>query len=401
MPLSIHTAREFLHLLVERFRDVRCQQVAASLTVTTLLALVPLITVSLVLFSNFPVFDAVGSALRGFLLENLLPQKAGEVIAKYTLQFTQKAGQLTFLGIAILVVTVAITLLTIDRAFNSIFHVARPPRTLRRLLVYWSVVTLGPLLLGGSIAAATYVASASLGLVNEPAWVRSALFRALPFVFVTVLLTFLYSAVPNRNIRLRDALVGGVAAAVLFSLVQKVFGFYVSKFPTYTLIYGAFATLPIFVIWLFLSWNVVLIGALITAVLPEFLWGSRVAPPHPGRNTFGALQILRELGVAQRGGRGRSGRQLAVVSRQTEADSEKLLERLRDAAWITRTEAGEWMLSCRLDDIALRDVFARFSFSPRCVPADAMDDPLTSRLLALHEQAAERLSISLAELFAQ
>ena len=400
MRSGFNTFRDFLHLLIERFVAVRCQQVAASLTVTTLLALVPLITVSLVLFSNFPVFDALGSALRGFLLDNLLPQKAGDVIAKYSLQFSQKAGQLTVLGILILVVTVAITLLTIDRAFNSIFHVARPPRTLRRLLIYWTVITLGPLLLGGSIAATSYIASASLGLVNEPEWVRSALFRALPFVFITVLLTFLYFAVPNRNIRLRDALVGGVVAAVSFALLQKLFGLYLVRFPTYTLIYGAFATLPIFLVWLYLSWNVVLVGALITAVLPEFLWGSRVAPPFPGRNTFGALLVLRELGEAQRNGRGRSGWRLAVTSRQTEADCEQLLERLREESWITRNEDGEWMLARRLDDIALRDVFARFSFSPRCVPADALDDVLTQRLLALHEHAAERLSLSLADLFA-
>lgn len=401
MPPAIRISREFLRLLSERFSAVRCQQIAASLTVTTLLALVPLITVSVVLFSNFPVFDALASALRGFLLENLLPQKAGEVIAKYSMQFSQKAGQLTVLGLSILVGTVAITLITIDRAFNSIFHVARPPRTLRRLLVYWSVVTLGPLLLGGSIAATSYLASASLGLVNEPHWVRSALFRALSFMFIAVLLTFLYYAIPNRSIRPRDALVGGVCAALLFVMVQKAFGLYVARFPSYTLIYGAFATLPIFVIWLYLSWNVVLVGALITAVLPEFLWGSRVAPPYPGRNTFGALQILRELGEAQRSGRGRSGWQLAVVSRQTEAECEHLLERLREAAWAARKEDGEWMLTCRLDDIVLREVFARFSFSPHCVPADAMDDVLTRRLLALHEQAAEHLSISLAELFAQ
>ena len=400
MRSAFNTSREFLQLLTDRFIAVRCEQVAASLTVTTLLALVPLITVSLVMFSNYPVFNALGSALRDFLLDNLLPQKAGDVIAKYSLQFSQNAGQLTVLGTLILVVTVVITLLTIDRAFNSMFHVARPPRTLRRLLIYWSVITLGPLLLGGSIAATSYVAGASLGLINDPYWVRSALFRALPFIFVTVLLTFLYFAVPNRSIRLRDALAGGLVAAVLFALLQKLFGLYIARFPTYTLIYGAFATLPIFLVWLYLSWNVVLVGALITAVLPEFRWGSRVAPPFPGRNTFGALLVLRELGEAQRNGRGRSGQHLAVTSRQTEADCELLLERLRDEAWITRNEEGEWMLARRLDDIALRDVFARFSFSPRCIPADALDDVLTQRLRALHDQAAERLSLSLADLFA-
>lgn len=399
MRSAFNTSRDFLDLLIDRFVAVRCDQVAASLTFTTLLALVPLLAVSLVVFSNFPVFDALGSALRGFLLDNLLPQKAGDVIATYTLQFSQNAGRLTVLGSAILVATVLVTLFTIDRAFNAIFHVARPPRALRRLLTYWSVITLGPLLLGGCIAATTYIASASVGLINDPGWVKSATFRALPFAFVAVLLTFLYMAVPNRSIHMRDGLAGGVTATALFALLQKGFGLYVAKFPSYTLIYGAFATLPIFLLWLYLCWNVVLLGALITAVLPEFRWGSRVAAPFPGRNTYGALLILRELGHAQRRGGSRSGRDLAVVSRQSEADCELLLERLRDEAWIARDEAGEWILARSLEDIALRDVFARFSFSPRGIPADALDDPLTRRLLAHHEQAAQRLSVSLAELF--
>lgn len=399
MRTALKTLRDFLHLLIDRFLAVRCEQVAASLTFTTLLALVPLLTVSLVLFSNFPVFSALGGALRGFLLDNLLPDKAGEVIATYSLQFSQNAGQLTLLGSLILLATVVITLFTIDSAFNSIFHVARPRRALRRLLTYWSVITLGPLLLGGCIAATSYVAGASLGLVDESGWVKSATFRAMPFALIIALLTFLYYAVPNRAIRLRDALAGGVTAAVLFALLQKGFGLYVARFPTYTLIYGAFATLPIFLLWLYLCWNVVLIGALITAVLPEFGWGSRIAPAFPGRNTYAALLILQELGRAQRAGGKRSGHDLAVISRQSEADCELLLERLREQAWIASNEGGDWLLARRLDDITVGDVFARFSFSPRGIPSDAQDDVLTRRLLALHEQAAQQLSPSLAELF--
>lgn len=395
------TAYEFLLLLIDRFRDVRCQQVAASLTFTTLLSLVPLLTVSLVLISNFPVFDTLASALRSFLLDNMLPQKAGDVIAKYTLQFSQKASQLTLVGMLLLVVTLVITLMTIDRTLNAIFRVARPQKIWRRIVVYWVVVSLGPLLLGAGIAGVTYVVSASLGAVNEPLWVRSALFRSMPMLLLAGLLTFLYSSVPNRPIQLRHALAGGVFATFAFALLQKLFGLYISKFPTYTLIYGAFATVPIFLLWLYLSWTVVLLGALITAVLPEFLWGRRSVPRRPGREVVCALLALRALGQAQRKGESRGGLQLAAASRQTESEVELMLERMRDAEWVAQTDEGDWMLARRLEDLSLADVFERFAFSPLCAAGTgtADDIDLRARLLEAYGNAAEKLALPLSRLF--
>lgn len=403
MTFPLSRAREFLRLLAENFRRVRGQQVAASLAFTTLLSLVPLITVALALLSNFPMFAELAEALRGFLLSNLLPEKAGAVIAKYTLQFSQQADRLTAIGSLVLFATAIMLMLTIDRALNAIWNVSRPQRPLRRLLVYWAVLSLGPLVLGASVAAVGYVTQASLGMVSDPAWLRALTLRLVPLLLLAALLAFIYYAVPNRPVRLGDAAAGGFVAATAFTLLQRLFGLYLSHFPTYTLVYGAFATLPVFLLWLYLSWVVVLGGALMAAVLPEFRWGSRVAPRFPGRGCYAALLVLADLGEAQRTREIRSLRRLAVVSRQNESEAEQTMEQLQAIGWVALTEDGRWVLTCRPEDLSLRDVFARFAFAAGSLPAGSSpaETRLRERLLALHGEAASRLEVPLSVLFAE
>ncbi|MBZ0133025.1 MAG: YihY family inner membrane protein [Rhodocyclaceae bacterium] len=260
---------DFLKRCLTRFREERCTQAAASLAFTTLLALVPLLTVALVLITHFDLFSGLGTALRNFLLANLLPEKAGKVIASYALQFSQKTGRLTVLGMGMLVATALLLLLSIDRVFGKIWRVRQPRPLLKRIFVYLGVLILGPVVLGASVAVATYLLTASLGLVNEPRWLTSLLLKILPAGLLAALCGLLYYAMPNRPVATRHAIAGGIVAAIGFALVQRGFGLYVSAFPSYTLIYGAFATVPIFLVWLYLSWLVVLVGALTTAVLGE------------------------------------------------------------------------------------------------------------------------------------
>lgn len=260
---------EFLTRCVARFREERCAQAAASLAFTTLLALVPLLTVALVLISHFDLFSGLGTALRNFLLANLLPEKAGKVIATYMLQFTQKTGRLTALGTGMLVATALLLMLSIDRVFGQIWRVKEPRPLVRRIFIYLGGLALGPVVLGACVVAATYLMTASLGLVNEPKWMTNLFLKILPALLLAALCGLIYYAMPNRPVMPRHAVVGGAVAALGFALVQRGFGFYVSAFPNYTLIYGAFATVPIFLVWLYLSWLVVLAGALATAVLGE------------------------------------------------------------------------------------------------------------------------------------
>lgn len=260
---------DFLTRCIARFREERCAQAAASLAFTTLLALVPLVTVALVLITHFDLFSALGTVLRNFLLANLLPEKAGKVIAAYALQFSQKAGRLTILGMTMLVATALLQLLSIDRVFGRIWRVRQPRPLFRRILVYLGVLLLGPVVVGGCVAAATYVLTASLGLVDEPRWMTHFLLKALPALLLAAMCGLIYYAMPYRPVAPRHALVGGLVAACGFLLLQRGFGIYIAAFPGYTLIYGAFATVPIFLVWLYLSWLVVLVGALTTAILGE------------------------------------------------------------------------------------------------------------------------------------
>jgi membrane protein len=260
---------EFLSRCVNRFREERCAQAAASLAFTTLLALVPLLTVTLVLISHFDLLSGLGAALRSFLLDNLLPDKAGKVIATYALQFTQKTGRLTALGTGILIVTALLLLFSIERVFSHIWRVKQQRPLLKRIMIYLAGLVLGPVLVGASVAVATYLLTASLGLVNEPKWITDLLLKTLPVLLLAALCSWIYFAMPNRSVAIWHAMSGGLVTALGFALIQRGFALYLSLVPNYKLIYGAFATLPILLVWLYLSWLVVLAGALATAVLGE------------------------------------------------------------------------------------------------------------------------------------
>ena len=242
-------------------------QVAASLSFSTLLGLVPLIAMGLVLLMYMPFAADMAAAMEKFLLANLLPDKAGKIIARYVEQFAHKTERLTLLGAAILAATALMQMLTIEHTFNSIWRVKASRPLLRRLGMHLLALFLGPLLFGGGLAAIGYIAGVSFGLVNEPAWLNALFFRVLPLLAMTLLFGLLYYVVPNRTVSKWHALIGGIFATAGFSLMQRMFSVYVANFPAYTVIYGAFAAVPIFLIWLHFSWSVVLVGALIVAEL--------------------------------------------------------------------------------------------------------------------------------------
>lgn len=373
--MSFAHLRNFLHLLYERFIDTRCALVAGSLTFTTLLAIVPLLAVALAVFSNFPGFAQFGQSLSDFLLDNLLPETAGRIIATYALEFTQKAGNLTLIGTAVLIATALSLMLTIDGVLNTIWGVRRPRPLLARLTIYWVVLTLGPLFLGGSLAATSYLISASLGVVNDPPWLRVIVARTLPVVLLGLLFGFLYFSIPNRRVNPWHALVGGVAAALGFMAMQRALGIYFAYFPTYTLIYGTFATLPIFLLWLYLSWVVILLGAIVAATFPAYLSQIRALPEFPGSRAYGALLILRELARAQQEGIACEAETLFRAARQTPANGEAILECMLDARWVARNDEEDWLLARRIDDLRLSDVLTRFCLSParlRALPDDGL-----------------------------
>jgi membrane protein len=262
--------RAFVLCVVRRFSAENLDEVSASLAFTTLLSLVPLVALVLSLAPLSPAFPALAEQFDHYLVRNLLPQGSAGLIAKTVLGFSQKAAQVTAAGLVLLAATAFLLLLTIERAFNKVWRVALRRQWWQRLRLYAVLIALWPLALGAIAAAISYAVTVSLGLVDEPPWLRRIVYQAMGVALPALFLGGLYYLVPNSRVRLRDAAWAGLVAACAFALMQRGFELYLQQFPSYQTIYGAFATVPIFLVWLYLSWAVVLIGALVAATLPEF-----------------------------------------------------------------------------------------------------------------------------------
>ena len=301
LPNKAPSLVEFGRIVGQRFVEERCLQIASSLTYTTLLAIVPIVTVALILMSAFPVFRELMDHIHQFLLKNMLPESAG-AIAGYAEQFTKNAARLTAVGLLFLFVTAMIVLLTIDKAFNQIWRVPRPRSLVQRVFIYWALLTVGPVLIGASLSLTSWVVTLSLGLVRDVPYAGFVLLKMVPILLTGVAFALLFISLPNRRVLVRDALSGGFLAALAFEGMKRGFAAYVTHFPTYTLVYGAFASVPIFLLWIYLSWLVVLLGAVITAVMPEWRERASQVEPVPGSQFLDALQILRLLWEAHRTG---------------------------------------------------------------------------------------------------
>lgn len=359
--MTLQSFREFAALFAARFSATRCPQVASSLAFTTLLALVPLVTVTLSAFGSLPGMDQLGASLKIFLLENLLPDRAGKIITTYAIQFSQKAARMTLIGTGLLAITALMLLATIERVFNLIWGVRKPRPMLLRITVYWFMLTLGPAILGGSVFATGYLVSTSMQWSAHLPWIAELAARVLPPLLLGALFSFLYYAVPNHPIRPLHAICGGLSAAVVFFLMQRAFGMFLVQFPTYTLIYGTFAVLPIFLVWLYLSWIVILLGALVAATLPAFLERSRHTPSFPGSEAWKAIGILLQLAMAQQSGRTTGFMQLREQVGIAEPEAESLLGKLAESGWATRAENGEWVLTQTPDRIQVNAIIRRFA----------------------------------------
>jgi membrane protein len=285
-------AAEFVMAVTRRFFEDRAAQAAGSLTFTTLLSVVPLLAVALSLSTAFPVFDEAITTLQLFLFENFLPDADGvETISEQILSFTEQAGRLTTIGLAFLVVTAVMLMLTIDDTLNRIFRVRRRRPLAHKIIVYWSVLTLWPALIGASLSLTTYL----IGNASMP-------LRLVPFAFTWAALTLLYILVPYRHVGILHAASGGLLAGAAFEVAKRAFALYLANFPTYTMIYGAFAALPVFLLWMYVSWLVVLAGAVFTAMLPGYRVIALERNRAPGRELTEALDILAVLSRAQDGG---------------------------------------------------------------------------------------------------
>ena len=339
-----------LQVLRQRFREDRLGLTAGSLTFTTMIALVPLATVMLAVFSAFPIFGQFQGALEKYLIQSLVPEGIARPVLGALTQFSAKAHRLGAVGLAALGLTALALMLTIDRTLNAIWRVRQPRPLGQRVLVYWAVATLGPLLLGASLTLTSYAVSTSRGWVGALPGGVSLLLEVLEFLLLAGAMAALFHHVPNTSVRWRHALSGGLFVAVGVEVAKKGLAWYLLKVPTYSTIYGAFATVPIFLVWLYLGWLVVLFGAVIAAYAPSLSLHLRHRADVPGQRFGLALELLRELARARAAApRGLAAVQLAEALRTETPQLEPPLELLVALDWVARLdEPGEprYVLLC-------------------------------------------------------
>lgn len=326
--------RNTLQTLRERFHEDHLALTAGSLTFTSVLALVPFVTVALAVFTAFPMFAELQKVLQRWLVESLVPESIARQVLGYVTQFSAKASRLGVAGFSMLLVTALALILTIDGTLNAIWRVRRLRPLTQRVLIYWAGLTLGPLALGASLALTSYVMTASGGLVKSlPAGLR-LLFDSIQFFMLAAGMAALYRYVPNTPVKWRDAWAGGLFVAVGMELAKKLLALYLSKVPTYSVIYGAFATLPIFLLWIYVAWLIVLFGAVVAAYLPVVRMG--VARRGGAGWAFQlAVEVLQALHAVC--GQPAKGLRLSELARRLRVDAlqlEPVLETLQALDWV-------------------------------------------------------------------
>jgi len=321
--------------LRERFREDRLGLTASSLTFTTTIALVPLVTVALAVFTAFPMFAKFQDVLQKWLVASLVPDNIARQVLGYLSQFAGKASKLGFAGLVALLVTALALIFTIDRTLNSIWRVRALRPLGQRLLIYWSAVTLGPLILGVSVTLTSYAISSSRGLVDGLPGGVGLLLDLVQFAMVAAGMAAMFHYVPNTHVRWGHAWMGGLFVSSGMEVAKRLLAYYLSLVPTYSAVYGAFATLPILLVWIYVAWVIVLLGAALTAHVPSLIAGVPQARTGPGARFGLALELLSVLDASRLQRRkGHTRPELCVLLSTDALELEPVLEALTALDWI-------------------------------------------------------------------
>lgn len=260
----------FFNVFWLRFNQNKLNQAAGYLTYSTMLALVPLIMVVFFIFSAFPVFNEVTGELKQFIFDNFAPN-ASNMVGEYIDQFVDNSKQMSAVGIVSLIVVALMLINTIDRTLNSIWQDSSIRPTLFSFAIYWLILTLGPIIIATSIGISSYVTALARDFLQSDMGLPFGLklLSFIPFMLTWFIFTLIYSVVPNKKVSIKHSAAGALVAAIFFTLGKQAFTWYITNFPSYQLIYGAMATLPIMLLWIQLSWIAILLGAQLAAVLGD------------------------------------------------------------------------------------------------------------------------------------
>jgi len=349
----------FCRFAMRQFYSQRGLQIASSLSYATLLSLVPLLTVVYVFLGNLPMFEKFGGTVQNFIFSNFVPA-FGDTIQQYLNEFSQKASQLSVTSIAFLLVIALMLLVTIDNALNQIWHVKVQRRPAARFLVYWAILTLGPVLMGVGIVMTTYVLSLSVvSNVEATLGMKTRMLSYIPFLTSAVTFTLLYILLPNCVVSRRHAITGGVIAAALFEFAKYGFGIYVSSSTFYQDVYGAIVVIPVFLIWIYTSWVIVILGAHITFCLSAFrLSAEMTGSKGPDWSFTDACRVIKALWNAQKAGEALTINDLRSSGvKIPHYQVNEIMNALHESNWIQIDPKGGWLLSRDMSELTLMDLY--------------------------------------------
>jgi membrane protein len=375
MKTAQHDFVNFARFVAAKFRQDKCTQMAASLTFDTLLSLVPLLTIALTLFSAFPVFADFSEQIKHFLLSNLLPETGGKMISRYVEQFAESASKLTAFGLAFLAVTAMLMMITIDNAFNTIWRISKPRPLIKRIMVYWAIITLAPLLIGASLSLTSWLIGLSIGYTRQAPMFGVISLKVVPIILTTLAFSLLFRWLPNQFVSARHAAIGGVVAAAAFESMNRGFGIFIANVPTYKLVYGAFAGIPIFLLWIYLSWLTILFGALITASLPRWRHHG-LQQLNAANQLYFAIRILQIMQQSLVTGEPQTIGSLSNTLQLSYDETERLMQKLRIANLVRKLAETGWLMSCAPESIKLEVLLELFLLDKKELPKQTGDEAI-------------------------
>ncbi len=392
--------RSFSRFIWQRFVDDKCFETAGALSYTTLVSLVPLTVAVFAMFSAFPVFQPARDTLVSFVFSNFVPA-AGEAVQDTMLGFAANASKLTGISILVMLFSALAMMISIEDRLNRIWRVHAPRGWGSRLLLYWAALTLGPILVVGGIAVTSYVTAMPLlhGAIGQFGGVAQSLLSTLPFLVTFFTLWLMYTGIPSCPVPRRDAAIGALLGAVLFEVARWSFTVFVQHAQTYQQIYGVLASIPIFLLWIYLSWVIVIFGASIAASVSAFEYHVPVPTLPAGAEFLGLLVVLRHFVDAQR--TGESVDPAGVRAMEPYLRSTSVADYFADlqrADLIQRGESGGWLLTRSLDSTDLLRVYRHTDYRLPLHPqeeAAALGVDLPSALLALLAELAAALAAKL------
>ncbi len=386
--------RSFLRFLLRRFIDDDCFLAASALSYTTLLALVPLTATVLGVISMFPVYQRWGDALTIFLFNNFVPKAAANV-ADYIRSFASSARGMTGFGVAGVLVSSLLTMSSIENAFNRIWRVPTPRRPVARFLMYWAALTMGPLLAVLSLAISSYLFSLPMVAVAEQSALSKFGLRLVPALLELIAFSAAYNVIPNRSVKLRHALAGGALATFLFEGAKYAIAYYLTR-ASYQQIYGALAVIPIFLLWIWVSWLVVLLGATFASALSAFRYQPAAMRLPKGFELYGMFRLLGRFIEPRLKGQGLHTAELHTLEPILTDDLlQRMLSTLCEISVLRRAESGEWMLARDLDAVDIGELYeaAALRIPAADAPLPCSDDALGIRA----QEALDSLRLPLRE----